>query len=87
MRWVAFVEGTCACGPPVNAQRIRPHMPGNLRRGGPYKRGLLYYKNRANVFRFVNILKKCPKNAATKTGPKQIFWRSTDLDLGAPPLE
>ena len=30
---------TCSSGPTVNAQRMRPHMPGRPWRGGPYKRG------------------------------------------------
>ena len=28
----------------VNAQRMRPYMPGGRWRGGPYKRGLLYVR-------------------------------------------
>ena len=35
--------GTCPSGPTVNAQRMRPYMPGVCWRGGLVRGGLLYF--------------------------------------------
>ena len=41
----------------VNAQRMRPYMPGGRWRGGPYKRGTTVY----NIYNFISSIKtwKC----------------------------
>ena len=36
------IGGTCPSGPTVNAQRMRPHMPGGCWRGGLIRGVLLY---------------------------------------------